>query len=308
MGARKRRAKKKRPDRKPPLLLMVSLIILAGLAGIIVLIIPMDSERISLGRIHFESFRDKPPPPPPPMCGSSKKGLANYSMPLVAIIIDDVGYHRRLDKEFIELPHKLSFAFLPYGPFTQKYAALAHRLGKDVLIHIPMEPAEHDVNPGPGTLRTSMTPEAIIQTLSNDLDLVPFAIGANNHMGSRFTQDPEAMDLVLMELKRRGLFFIDSRTTTKTVAYREAISLGIPALERHVFLDYADGPEIVEHSLDRLLKIAGERGYAVAIGHPFQNSLEVLKKHLPIMQKEVKIVPVSHLIGLREEVCKNEVR
>lgn len=303
----KKHAQKKKGEHHIPLHIIVTLFILTGIVGLIVLLIPRDSERISLGNIHFEAFKGKGPPPPPPRCPIPKEGHANYSMPLVAIIIDDMGYHKRLDRALIQLPQRLSFSFLPYGPFTAKYATLAHGLGKDVLVHIPMEPEEQDVNPGPGTLKLNMAPETIIRTLVRDLNLVPFAIGANNHMGSRFTKDPEAMDLVLMELKRRGLFFIDSRTTSKTIAYKEAIYLGVPALERHVFLDYSHGPKIVERSIRRLLKIAKERGYAIAIGHPFYNTFTVLKKYLPIIQKEVKIVPVSHLIQLREEICQNEV-
>ena len=302
-----RKKAKKKGDAPLPLLLMITFLVLSAIVGLIVLIVPKDSTRISLNNVHFEAFKEETPPPPPPRCPMPPKKTPTYSMPLIAIIIDDMGYHQRLDAQFIKLPYALTFSFLPYGPFTTKYATMAHSLGKDVLVHIPMEPEEKDVNPGPGTLMVHMAPEIMVRTLEKDLGLVPFAIGANNHMGSRFTQDPRSMDIVLMELKSRGLFFIDSRTTAKTVAYREAVLLGVPSLERHVFLDYSPGAAVVEHSLKRLLKLAKVRGYAIAIGHPFPNTLKVLKKYLPIVQKEVKIVPVSHLIQLKREICTNEV-
>ncbi len=289
---------------KIPLFLIIFFLIISGLTGLIVLLLPTSDERVHLDHIHYEAFKRESPPPPPPRCKSPSLGPPPYSMPLVSIVIDDMGYHRSTDRMLIELPAPLGFSFLPYGPYTKKYARLAHSLGKDVLIHIPMEPMEKDVNPGPGTLKVQMSPGEIADIVAREISLVPYAIGANNHMGSYFTTQKDPMDAVLVELKRHGLFFLDSRTTKDTVAYTEARHLDVPALERHVFLDYARGVATVEHSLKRLVTISKKRGYAVAIGHPFKETLLVLKKDLPLVQKEVKIVPISHLIRLREEICR----
>ncbi len=299
-------AKKKSSQKgyqKIPLFLVIFFLIISGVTGLIVLLLPLSDERISLDHIQYEAFKRKSPPPPPPRCKPTAKNRSSYSMPLVSIVIDDMGYHKSIDKGLIELPAPLCFAFLPYGPYTEKYARLAHSLGKDVLIHIPMEPVEQGIHAGPGTLKVNMSSDEIENLLKKELALVPYAIGANNHMGSYFTTRKGPMDTVLIELKRRGLFFLDSRTTKDSVAYIEANRLNIPALERHVFLDYARGVATVKQSLKKLVKISRERGYAVAIGHPFRETLTVLKKELPIVQKEVKIVPISHLVRLREEIC-----
>ncbi len=295
---RKGSRKKARPY-KVPILLLIAFFLLGGLIASIVVIVPQGTGKFTLGKINFESFKNKSiPPPRAPIIKKTETAHSSYSLPLVAIIIDDMGYHEKIDYHFLHLSAPLSFSFLPYGPFTRKYAEVAHRLGRDVLIHIPMEPIEKDVNPGPGALRTDMDPAEIIRIIGEEISLVPYAEGANNHMGSEFTTSKKGMDIVLLELKKRGLFFIDSRTTKDSIACSEAIRLGVPALERQVFLDYQPKEHIVRQELERLIDLAKQHGFSIAIAHPFKETYNVLKKDLPLVQKEVKIVPVSYLIAL----------
>lgn len=295
---RKGSRKKARPY-KVPILLLIAFFLISGAIASILVILPQAAGKFSLGKINFEAFKDKSVPPPrAPIIKQSKVPHSSYSLPLVAIIIDDMGYHKKIDYHLLHLSAPLSFSFLPYGPFTRKYAEVAHKLGRDVLIHIPMEAIEKDINPGPGALRTDMDPAEIIRIIGEEISLVPYAKGANNHMGSQFTTSKKMMDIVLLELKKRSLFFIDSRTTKDSIAFLEAIRLGVPALERQVFLDYQPKEHIVRQELRRLIYLAKQHGFSIAIGHPFEETYNVLKKDLPLVQKEVKIVPVSHLIAL----------
>lgn len=217
------------------------------------------------------------------------------SVPRVAFLIDDLGYDLAIDRAFLSIDAPLSFAFLPGAPHTQRLVREARNKGRDILVHLPMEPLSPAADSGPGALRTDMALEPLLRLLRQDIEAVPGAMGVNNHMGSRFTANRGAMELVLAEVKRRGLFFVDSRTTSGTVAYETARSLGVPAIERFVFLDHDPRPEAVRRELNRLVRLAQERGQALAIGHPLSVTLRVLYEELPRLQKEVRVVPVHRL-------------
>ena len=289
------RSSRKKKSKKIPLFLLILFFLVTGFTVLILLIFPQIIPFHGGKGPPYEVFRERLPPRYPPRLVPKKK-RPPYGLPLVAIIIDDMGYHNRLDRLLLDLDAPLSFSFLPSGPFTKVHANLAWRHKKDILVHIPMEPAEKGVNPGPGALTLKMDAGSILNVLEKDLDSVPHAIGANNHMGSLFTTSTEKMDIVLLEIKKRGLFFIDSRTTKYTVAYKEALRLGIPALERQVFLDYEPKAAVIKEELGRLVRLAKRHGYAIGIGHPYPSTYKVLKMDLPLVQKEVNIVPISYLI------------
>ncbi len=238
-----------------------------------------------------------PPPPPPSRPRPRVAPSPVVKRPRVAIIIDDLGYDLGLDEAFFHLNAPLTFAFLPYAPYTKRLATQAHRLRHDILVHLPLEPISRTVNPGPGVLLTNMDLETVIRILRKDINAVPWAVGVNNHMGSKFTADKQHMEWVLEEIKQRGLFFVDSRTTAKTVAYATARELGVPAAQRDVFLDHDPSPEAIRHQLKRLVSIARQKGYAIAIGHPFLVTWKVLYRELPRLDKQVKIVPVHELLS-----------
>lgn len=244
----------------------------------------------------FEEFSKAPKAPPIKKGEKGASKRAEKKLPLVAIIIDDMGFEYRLDKKFILLDAPLSFAFLPYGPNTKRLAHLALVKKKDVLVHLPMEPENRSLDPGPDALMVEMDLDGLLETLEKNIRGVPGAVGVNNHMGSRFTANPRAMEYVLAYLKQRGLFFIDSRTTKETVAFKEARKMGVPCAERSVFLDHDNDRQKISHELRRLVRVAKKNGMAIAIGHPYQNTYEVLYSLLPIIRKEVKLVPVHHLV------------
>lgn len=183
---------------------------------------------------------------------------------LLAIVIDDAGYDLDALQPFLDLPMPVAVAVLPNLPQSAEAARRVRAAGKEVLLHLPMEPAGGE-DPGPGALLTGLPAAEIERLLDAALATVPGASGVNNHMGSKATADPAFMAVVLCALGRRGLFFVDSRTTAATVAAAEADRLGVPVLERRVFLDAVDGR--VEESVEAAIAAASREGRAVAIGH-----------------------------------------
>ena len=244
-------------------------------------------------RLPFEEF-DSAPPIVRPSEPSRPESAA--PMPLVAILIDDMGNNFRINNDFLKLDAPLSFSFLPTAPYTPKLAKKAKDLGKDVLIHLPLEPINSMIDPGPGVLRLSMDFDSMLQVLRKDLDAVPGAIGVNNHMGSKFTKSQRGMELILTEIKRRGLFFVDSKTTHDSVAYVTARSMGIPAAERAVFLDHDNKKESIRREIKKMVKLSVDNGCVLAIGHPTSNTWRVLSEELPVVRKSASIVPVHKIL------------
>ncbi len=217
--------------------------------------------------------------------------------PKVSIIIDDLGYNPDLAISFIELNLALSLAILPSAPFTDAIVREANKKGREIILHQPMEPKDYPwVNPGPGALLLSMNEGEIRQVLDKNLRQITGAKGMNNHMGSSFTENREKMTLVLQELKRRGLFYVDSRTTKSTVGLEQAIKIGLPAGERAVFLDNNPDAKAICVQVERLLGIARRSGAAIGIGHPHYQTVEILKQYQNRLKNDVDVVPVSELI------------
>ena len=219
--------------------------------------------------------------------------------PLVAIIIDDLGHDKKIAIKFSKLNAVLTFSILPHSPFQKTIAHLSREKGFDIMLHLPMEPVEYpDVNPGPGTLLTSMTPDQLTRQLENDLDAVPFIKGVNNHMGSKMTAASSQMYQIFTILKKRGLYFVDSRTTVETLCKPSARLFQIPFAQRDVFLDHVATVEFIRKQLNELVRIAQHNGYAVGIGHPHSLTYQVLREMLPELQKKVRLVPASEIVDL----------
>ncbi len=299
MASKKKKKKKNDPQaRYRGFLPAVSALALAGAILAIIYIVPAPRTVSPSARPPFENFSHKAVPAPPAQPHSRKAPpvFQGPGRPKVAIIIDDMGYDYSIDEAFLQLEAPISYAFLPFAPNTRRLSCIAAQRGRDVLVHLPLEPENGAIDPGPGVLRLDMDFNTTLSILRKDLEAVPCATGVNNHMGSRYTADQHAMKVILSEIRRRGMFFIDSRTTTKTVAFRTAVKLGVPAGERAVFLDHMQSQKAVRHELSRLVSVAYSRGSAIAIGHPVKVTLEVLYHELPALQKRVRIVPVHLLI------------
>jgi polysaccharide deacetylase 2 family uncharacterized protein YibQ len=217
---------------------------------------------------------------------------------LVAILIDDLGNDAAAVDRISRWPFPIAGAVLPELAGSARAAEELEASGKEVLLHVPMEPAGFPaVRPGPGVLLRSQADAEITDTLEKDLASVPGAVGVNNHMGSAATTDARVMRAVARVLARRGLFFVDSRTTAATVAEEVVREQGVPAVSRRVFLDDVATEPGVETALAGLLTHARSDGSALAIGHPHPATLAVLERELPKLQHQgVRLVRVKELV------------
>ncbi len=219
----------------------------------------------------------------------------------VALVIDDMGVNVAKSQEVLEIEAPLTLAFLPYAHNVSEMAAEAKRKGHELLVHIPMEPLSETENPGDDPLLTGMAPEGLLAALDKNLSAFSGYAGINNHMGSKFTQDEAALRLVMPVLKERGLYLLDSKTIASSKAYDEAVRAGVPAVTRDVFLDDDVALDAVRFQTEKTLRIAVERGRAVAIGHPKENTILAIQEYLPkFTAAGCEIVPLSRLIASRE--------
>lgn len=224
-------------------------------------------------------------------------GQAPAAQARLAVVIDDVGYEMGAVRELLEIDAPLSFAVIPHQRHSRRAAEMVHRRGREVLVHVPMEPLEyprHD--PGEGALLSSMDAGELRRTLGEALDAVPHARGLSNHMGSRLTANLPAMRTLMQVLGERRLYFLDSRTAAGSVALQAAREASVASLERDVFLDARRERGFVEEQLRRAVERARRRGRAVAIGHPHPATLEVLRRELPrLRSRGVRLVFASEL-------------
>ncbi len=214
--------------------------------------------------------------------------------PLMAVIIDDMGQNPKLERKFMALPLRLSFAFLPYAPYTRMLALEAHRRGFEVLVHLPLE--AHEPLPTPGLITLALSEKETKYRVREEILAVPFAVGVNHHMGSLFTEDPTHVRWVLEVVKAQGLFYVDSRTTKNSVVPQVARALGVHFAVRKVFLDHTLSPEDIRHELERAVRLAQKRGQVVVIGHPHPQTLAILRREAAWLKKRVQIVPVSRVV------------
>jgi len=240
----------------------------------------------------LSAISPSPRPSVSPSAVSTEPGL-----PRVAIVIDDLGNDAPAVERIASWPYPVCGAVLPVLPGSGRAARALEQSGKQVILHLPMEPRRYpQMQPGPGVVLRSHNEEQITQTLEADLDSVPGAVGVSNHMGSAATADPRVMRAVARVLARRGLFFLDSRTTDATVAREAARKERVPAVSRRVFLDDVATEQAVGKAVDELIAHARTEGSAVALGHPYPATLAVLERELPrLAQRGVRLVPVGDL-------------
>jgi polysaccharide deacetylase 2 family uncharacterized protein YibQ len=242
--------------------------------------------------------------------GGASPGLGTESsaVPIIAIsiIIDDLGNNLPQGRRVLRLPGPVACAILPHSPYAARLAREAQTSGKEVILHLPME-SEDGAQLGPGSLTSNMQADEINTALDQALRTVPHAVGVSSHMGSFLTKQSQPMRWLMHALARRaGLYYVDSRTTADTVAAKIATDLGVPNLERDVFLDEDPRHGAIERQFERLLELAERRGAALAIGHPYPETLAFLEGRLAQLSKTyVRLVPPSRLLGRRHAAIGN---
>ena len=217
----------------------------------------------------------------------------------LAIVVDDIGYSRAAGERVLALPKAVSIAVLPFTPHAVALAQRAQAIGKDVLLHQPLE-SEDESLPPVRTLTLNMTPDDIKKEVEAALNSIPGVKGVSNHTGSRFTRDVASMNALMSVISARGLFFLDSRTTARTVAMGVASEWGVTALRRDVFLDHDREMEAIDAAFEKALAIANRRGHAILIAHPHDITLGFLEKRMAGLE-ETTLVSLSILTANQAE-------
>ena len=237
-----------------------------------------------------------PPPILPPVV-EPPKDLPVIQNPRVALIIDDVGSVRKAANAMLQVPARLTWAVLPFTPYAGEYAEAARERGFEVILHLPLEPMDRKNNPGPGLIKSDWTEGKIVEQLEANLNQVPGAAGINNHMGSAGTADERLMDLLMGEIKARGLYFVDSMTTDRSVGETLARRHQVRFKKRHVFIDNLSDMASKKRALRELIKIALAEGEAIGIGHVRNGTAEAIIEMIPEFEKAgIELVTVSELI------------
>lgn len=235
-----------------------------------------------------------------PSAGAADSSSASAPLYSIALIIDDLGSQRLAGDAVIALPGPVACSFLPDGHYTPRLAREAHARNKEVMLHLPMQASSH--GPAmPGELRLDMSRRVFMDTLRKNVEAIPYLSGINNHRGSLLTRHPGHMAWLMEFIRGRGsLFFVDSRTTAATVAQQLAGEFGIPNIERKVFLDNERDSQAIATQFRQLLAIARRKGTALGIGHPYPETLDLLRHELVRLgEYNTQLVPVSHLIEIR---------
>ncbi len=220
--------------------------------------------------------------------------------PRVAFLLDDAGGRMEELDRAVRIGRPVALAILPGLPYSTELARRASEAGLEVLLHLPMEPEDPEKARamGPGGVYGEMSEEEIVRVVRSNLDQLPGVVGINNHMGSRGTSDPRVLRAVMRVVRERGLFFVDSRTSPRSVAEQVAGEAKVPIAVRSIFLDNTPDPEVIRQQVRRLVALARRRGTALAIGHinrPY--TAEVLREMVPEIEAEgVEIVPVHALV------------
>jgi len=222
----------------------------------------------------------------------------------IAVVIDDFGNGMKGTEQMLNLPIKLTVAVMPFLPTTRKDAEEAHRLGHDVIVHMPMEPIKGNRNwLGPGAITTDLPDAEIRKRVEAAIANVPHAIGMNNHMGSKATADKRVMRIVLQVCKEKGLFFLDSRTSYRTVVESVAQEVGVVSLHNDVFLDDVYTRRHVMKQLAEVTKLLAKNDRCIAIGHVGASGLstsDALRAAIPELKDKAEFVPITQLLPLPE--------
>jgi len=228
-----------------------------------------------------------------------KKEPEKATSPRLALIIDDGGYNTDKFKKMLGMGKPMTFAILPNTPHGREAAAMVHRGGGEVMLHLPMEPKEEEMYPlEADTVLTGMKPEEIRRILRDDLEQIPFVRGVNNHMGSKATEDSRVMQALMSALKKDGLYFIDSHTSPRSRGPEAARKAGVAFWQNDGFLDRENNLEKIKKAIRLAMRKARKGGKAVAIGHPHPLTAQAIREMIPEVEKEgIRLVFASEVVG-----------
>lgn len=243
---------------------------------------------------------------PPLWLRNATAPKARSGQPMIAVVIDDIGPNLRNARRSVTLPAPVTLAFLPYANHLEDLTAKARMAGHELIVHMPMEPTESSQDPGENALLTDLGPDELKRRIEWNLERFSGYVGVNNHMGSKFTTSGPGMRLVMSELSKRGLLFLDSRTNAKSQAKQAAALFRVPFAQRDIFIDNDHrNPDAIRAQLAKLEERARDRGYAVGISHPHDKTLEVLAEWLPEARRRgFALVPISEIVKQRLQLAR----
>ncbi|HIE1912764.1 TPA: divergent polysaccharide deacetylase family protein [Haemophilus influenzae] len=218
----------------------------------------------------------------------------SFAQSKLAIVIDDVGYHSKEDAAIFAMLREISVAIIPAAPYARARNQEAKSQGRDILIHMPMQPVSA-VKIEDGGLHLGMSAAQVNDRVNTAKNIVRDAIGMNNHMGSAATADPQLMTYLMTALQEKHLFFLDSRTIGKSVAGKIAKEQGVRSLDRHIFLDDSNEFADVQRQFKAAIHYARKHGSAIAIGHPRANTIAVLQAGLNNLPEDIQLVGMGNL-------------
>jgi polysaccharide deacetylase 2 family uncharacterized protein YibQ len=231
---------------------------------------------------------------------------AVVATPVLVIIIDDIGNNLASGMRAVELPGKLNLAVLPHTPSSIELAELAAAAGKEVILHAPMSNFHHKPM-GPGALTQHMNEQEFRRALADNIRHIPHIRGVSNHMGSQLTSMREPMEWVMQELAQRQLYFVDSRTSHRTLAASIASEQGIPNLSRQVFLDNEATRDAIHQQFQRLLARADSEGLGIAIGHPYPETMDYLQQALPALAASgYRLALISEVLSDQAQISRRQ--
>lgn len=220
----------------------------------------------------------------------------------IVVIIDDMG-NNRLDLTFSTLPTAISFAVLPFTPFSKAIANSAYQQQREILLHLPMQAYDNNHLLGKGALTLKMEKQHYEQTINDALLAIPHATGVNNHMGSKLTEQMTAMQWTMELLFQRGVFFVDSRTSAASIAESSAVKAGLPALRRHIFLDNKRDQQSMEEQFQRAIQLSRQSEYCIIIAHPHPETLSYLSQRLAKPSEEFLLMTLNQLIPAQQHIA-----
>lgn len=218
-----------------------------------------------------------------------------YAANLV-VVMDDLGNNFSRDRQVLDLPGQVTLALLPFAPHSARMAELADELGKEVILHQPMQSQRERRRDEHGNLRIDMSDAEFEATLTQSLAAIPHIVGVNNHTGSLLTEHHAPMTRIMQALQQSGLFFLDSRTTPNTVATDIAEEWGVPSRSRDIFLDNHRDPDTIHVQFQRAVRIARKTGRAILIAHPYPESFEYLNQALYDLPSDIQLTSLSKVM------------
>jgi len=232
---------------------------------------------------------------------------AHAEKPILSLVIDDLGYSFQTAKQVFSLPGNHTFAIIPNTAYDKKIAEFAHQNGHEIMLHMPMQSLANGGHAESSALDVNMSEDEITSNVDSMLKKVPHIKGINNHMGSKLTGMGYIMRPVMESIKKfnNGFYFLDSRTTALSQAYRQAQQAGIPSVKRDVFLDYDHtNPESLLFQYNLWLSRAEQNGSAIAIAHPYSSTIKFLQEKLSNVSSDFQFMTISQLIEHQQQEKK----